>query len=208
MTSITHSEPTAEEILSRTTISQVWIALGGDPPKGSRAKAFWRKSRDPNVSVNDTKNCWFDFRDGIGGGVFDLIQRIRGGSRQDALKWLADYLGVPLDRPQWTEAERREWGRRRRVAEAEARVLVTRKHELLAALRAARDSYLQGYHRARRYIRDHGAGCAECVALAADVAETYEARYQEFDRRIDLLARARFADLLPLFRPSREKRAA
>ena len=193
-----------DEIFSRVTITQVWCALGGDPPRRARAPAFWRESRDPNISLDDNKGCWFDFRDGIGGGLIDLVQRVRGCDRKSALHWLADLAGVPLEDRAFTEADQRRW----RVARLEAEALIRRKHELLAALRGARDAYLQGYHRAGRYILVYGVDCTERVGLAADVAETYEARYQDFDNRIDLLARARFADLLPLFRAGKQERMA
>jgi len=38
-----------------------------------------------------------DHRDGLGGGILDLIQQVRGGSRGEALRWLADMRGFTLD---------------------------------------------------------------------------------------------------------------
>jgi hypothetical protein len=193
-----------DDILSRVTISRVWIALGGHPPKRNRASAFWRKTRDPNISLSDSKGAWYDFARGEGGGTLDLVCHVRGCDRKEALAWVADLAGVNLPDQPFTDADRRRW----RVARLEAGALVRRKHELLAALRGARDAYLQGFHRANRYILMRGMDCTERVGLAADVAETYEARYQDFDRRIDLLAHARFSDLLPLFRAEKQERRA
>lgn len=89
---------TAAEIIGVRPISEIWMALGGEEPKHGRARAFWRKGDNPqSVSVSDAKGAWFDHRDGKGGGVLDLIQRVRGRTRSDALQWLADLNGVTVD---------------------------------------------------------------------------------------------------------------
>jgi len=89
---------TAAEIVQSVRISQVWRALGGAEPVRGRACAFWRGGDNPQaVALDDEKGCWYDHRDGVGGGVLDLIQHVRGGTRGDALNWLADLIGVQLD---------------------------------------------------------------------------------------------------------------
>jgi hypothetical protein len=49
------------------------------------------------VSVDDRRHGWYDHRDGIGGGVLDLVVHVRGCTRRDALRWLADSMGAVLD---------------------------------------------------------------------------------------------------------------
>jgi hypothetical protein len=199
MYSISRNGVTAGEIVSRVRISDVWQALGGKAPKRGRAPAFWRQTKDLNVSLDDAKGAWFDFRDSTGGGVLDLVQHVRECSRQDALKWLADFAGVPLqDRP-LTEGERREYARQRAVAEREAGALIAWRDRLARALEEARDGYLRAYHRAVRVILRHGLDAPE-GQLAADVADCYEARYQELDRKLDVLRRASMTALLGFYR--------
>jgi len=79
-------------------ISAIWQALGGDTPRRGRAPAFYRKGDNPGaVSLNDEKGCWHDFVTGDGGGVLDLVQRVRGGGRREALRWLSELVGVPIE---------------------------------------------------------------------------------------------------------------
>ncbi|MEK7752461.1 MAG: hypothetical protein AAB654_11135 [Acidobacteriota bacterium] len=195
------------EILARASIVAVWTALGGDTPRYGRAPAFWRKTKDRNISLNDGKGVWFDHARNEGGGVLALVERVKGGTRQDALRWLADLAGVPLvDRP-LTPAERRDYARRRAIAEAEARDLLAWRTRLIGALLSYRDETFKAYHRALRHILAHGLDSLR-GELAADVVDTYEVRYQDLDRRLDVLRKARFGALLPHFRAARERRLA
>ena len=114
----------ANEVLSAVRISAVWCALGGEEPRHGRARAFWRQHADGfSVSLNDARGIWFDFRDNIGGGILALVQHVRGGMRKDALRWLSEHFCLPLAEHEWTEAEKREWARRRQAAEKQARPL-------------------------------------------------------------------------------------
>jgi hypothetical protein len=107
MPTISHAETSANEIVSARPITEVWSALGGGPLKKNRGKAFWRDGDGWNISLSNTKQTWRDFAAGAGGGVLDLIQLVRQCSRQDALRWLADYAGIPLvDRPLSPEEKR------------------------------------------------------------------------------------------------------
>lgn len=195
----------SQRVVSCARISDVWQALGGDPPRRGRARAFWRGGDSYSVSLSDAKGTWYDFRDSIGGGILDLVQHVRGDGRREALKWLADFGCIPFDRP-LTEAERREYRRRKVQAESEARALVTWRDGLIATLRGARNVYFEAYHRARLYIRDHGLD-APLGELAADVYEIAEVRYQALDEQLDLFRDANFAVLLPYFR-AHDRRAA
>ena len=86
------------EIIGAVSITDVFVGLGGDQPKNGHARAFWRDGDNPQaVSLNDAKGCWYDHRDNVGGGILDLIRRVRGGTRSDALEWLAELKGVSID---------------------------------------------------------------------------------------------------------------
>jgi hypothetical protein len=111
----------AAEIIAATTISKVWVGLGGDEPRHNRGKAFWRDGHGQNVSLDDAKGVWHDHKDGAGGGVLDLIQKARGCTRVEALKWLADFAGIPLDEQHSTPAERRRYTEQRDDARRVAR---------------------------------------------------------------------------------------
>lgn len=91
----------ASQIVSSVKISRVYVALTGTDPRQSgedryRGAATWRDGENPNVTLNDARGTWYDHGTNQGGGVLDLIVRVHGGSRQDALRWLSAYSGVPL----------------------------------------------------------------------------------------------------------------
>lgn len=104
---------TARDIIAATAITAAWVGLGGDPPQYGRARAFYRHGDNPQaVSLDDRKGIWFDHRDHVGGGVLDLIQRVLGCNRGSALRWLAEFTGLPLDERTFTTRERREYAQR------------------------------------------------------------------------------------------------
>ena len=135
----------ASDILARIRISQVYQALTGIKPRGRgetwRVPAPWRKTSDCNVSLHDGKGTWYDFVVGEGGGVIDLVARVRGGVRESALRWLADFSGAPLkdrllspDRERWAQ-ERRKLQRDLPAAELWRRAAVALGEEVLARLK-------------------------------------------------------------------------
>jgi hypothetical protein len=112
---------TASDLISHVSISAVFCALGGEVPRHGRACAFWRKGDGLNVSLSDDKGCWHHFPTDEGGGVLDLIVRAKGGSRKDALGWLANFAGVKLDDAPMTQAEKRALAKRRAADIADLR---------------------------------------------------------------------------------------
>jgi hypothetical protein len=86
---------------------------------------------------------WRDFVSGEGGGILDLVVSIRGGTRADALRWCADFAGVPMNdaplsphkREQWA-AERREFARDLPKARHWRRAAVALTEELLCVLKS------------------------------------------------------------------------
>ncbi|HEY6345098.1 MAG TPA: hypothetical protein VIY49_26675 [Bryobacteraceae bacterium] len=132
---------TAAQLIEQTSIVSVWNALGGGPLRHGRGNAFWRKGADSwSLSLNDDRGAWFDHRDGVGGGVLDLICLVRGGSRQEALKWWAEYRCVQLDgdKPLSPE-ERRRYAHARQAAPELARraeIWIIERLEELETLKA------------------------------------------------------------------------
>jgi hypothetical protein len=101
-------------------------------------------SDESNVSLDDSRGLWHDFVTNEGGGVLDVIVRVRGGSRADALRWAADLAGVqlkdtplsPRERERWA-AERREIERNLPTARLWRRAAISLTEDLLAVLKAA-----------------------------------------------------------------------
>lgn len=113
---------TASDVVSGVRISEVIHALTGKEPRrtgGSifRTAATWRGGDGLSVAGDDARGVWHDFVTGEGGGVLDLVQRVRGESRQDALRWVADFAGLALDEKKPSPDLRAEWAKRRRELE-------------------------------------------------------------------------------------------
>ena len=189
------------EIIDRRPITEVWGELGGDPPRRGRARAFYREGDNLfAVSLNDAKGCWFDHRDGVGGGLLDLILHVRGGNRRSALRWLAELNGIPLDDHPLTESERREYARQR----AEGLELAAWKERLVDALKRERERWWRIYHGALRYILDSGLD-APLGAIAADLYELAEDRVDVLNWQMDTLKTATNSDLLPAFQEQKRR---
>jgi len=81
--------------------------------------AEWRDGTGFNVSLDDVRGLWHDFATGEGGGVLDLVIRVRGSSRQDALRWVADLAGSPFDDRPLPARDRMCWAKQQRQIELE-----------------------------------------------------------------------------------------
>jgi hypothetical protein len=187
---------TAAEIISARPISEIWVALGGDIPKRGRVRAFDRNGDNPGaVSLNDEKGCWYDFVTGEGGGILDLIQRVRGCDRGAALLWLSDFTRRPLNNRPLTAGERGQYLRARQ----EAAELVAWKERLIESLKSERRHWWKVYHACRRHILEHGLDSV----FGEIMATLYEISENEIDKltsQIDTLAKASYRNLLPIFR--------
>ena len=105
----------APEIIAGVRISDVYQALTGVKPRrtGSdtwRAPAIWRDGEGLNVSMDDSRGVWHDFKTDDGGSVLALVVQVRGGSPQH---WLADLTGTPLGDQPFPPAESAELARER-----------------------------------------------------------------------------------------------
>jgi hypothetical protein len=112
------------EVLTRVKISRVYHMLTGIEPRKTgngkyRAAALWRKGDGLNVSLDDAKGVWHDFATNEGGGVLDLVVRIRGVDRHGALNWICEYLGIALNDRSMSANEKAEWGRQQRELQQE-----------------------------------------------------------------------------------------
>jgi hypothetical protein len=85
-----------QQIKSQASIVQVWAALGGGRLYHRRGQAFWRKGAGFNVAVDPERGSWYDFRDGVGGDIFSLVETVRQCDFSAALDWLAGFLGVSV----------------------------------------------------------------------------------------------------------------
>lgn len=131
---------TAQEIIGRADIVDVWAALGGGDLRHGRGVAFWRGGDNLSVSIDAKKNCWYDFVAAEGGGILRLIEAVQGCDRLAALRWLADHHNVQLDgRRPLTRQEKRAYAIRRAGAEREAAELTAWREELLRLLREERN---------------------------------------------------------------------
>ncbi len=199
---------TAAEVVAAGRISEVWAALGGDPPKHGRARAFFREGNNSSaVSLNDAKGCWFDHRDGVGGGVLDLIQHVQDCDRPSALRWLAELHGLPLEDQNMSAAERREYTSRARRAKQEAQDLVLWKGTLVDALKRERERWWAIYHATLRYLLDVGMD-APLSDAAAELHGLAEAQLEIWDSKTETLTNAAYPEILPVFREAREVLAA
>ena len=87
-------------ILAAVKISAVYSALTGTPPRRCgtnrfRGQAAWRGGENPSVALDDSKSTWFDHAASEGGGVLDLVARVKGGDRRESLHWLCEFNARP-----------------------------------------------------------------------------------------------------------------
>ena len=106
----------ASELISQVRLSDVYTALIGTKPRRtgrntSRGPATWRGGEGFNVALDDSRGTWYDHVTGDHGGVLALIQRVRCCTRSEALRWLSDSFGLPLDNKPMSRAERERYKR-------------------------------------------------------------------------------------------------
>lgn len=189
------------DIIARVQITRIAEILGVKLDRTRRrAIATWREGKNFNISLNDEKNVYHDFVTGEGGGLISFVQLVRGCDKREALQWLADFAGVPLQ--EMNEAERCEYNRRRVVAQREAQQLIAWRDGLVEAMRERRNLYFRAYHRARKYIQAPGLD-SPAGELAADCYDIYERRYQVLDQEIDELLARPWSEFLRRFRAER-----
>jgi hypothetical protein len=197
----------AREILDRISIIGIMVALGFERPRhGTRTRCILHGGDGLNFAFKEKEGTWYCHSGcNEGGGKIKLVQRALGLDKKAALTWIAELAGIPL-KP-WTEEQRREDAQRCAAAQPEADEFVAWKNSILDSLRAARDIYSGAYLRCRRFIVTHGLDDPQSDEIAT-LCETYEARYQELDRRIAAVGNVPVETLLAFFRARRAGAAA
>ncbi len=76
-------------------MSEVALALLGEPTTKHRGGLEWRYGTYGSFSIDLNKNVYYDHEAGQGGGVLDLIVRVTGGDHRDAIEWL-DTKGIRI----------------------------------------------------------------------------------------------------------------
>ncbi len=197
---------TVGDLLDRASISDVWADLGGGELRHGRGKAFWRDGDAYSVSLNQDKNVFFDFVTGTGGGVLMLIETVLGCDRRNALRWLADHLGVSLDdRQPLTREEKRRYAQRRSGAESKAQNLTGWRRDTLRRLRGERNPLYESENMAsavaRTLLAETGGGDDEAWAHIFEHALD-DQRADQIDREIQRLESATPAELVVIRRES------
>jgi hypothetical protein len=178
---------------------QLYLEHGGQR-RGKALLCLFHRDHSPSASIH--RGRFHCFRCNLSLDPIAFVERVQHASFKEALLYLADRYGVLLTNRSLSEAERREYGRRRAVAEQEAAELVEWRADMLAALRAARNWRLESYHRAQRLIIDHGLDHPMGI-IWGDAADVYEREFCDFDERIELVEQAALCDMLRLFRARR-----
>ena len=195
---------TLAEAISSVHITEVWDALGLGPVRHRRGRAFWRNGDGFNVSLDDQKSARFDYVQGKGGGVLDLITLALECDRAGAVAWLSETFALDIDQQRrLTTEEKRRYAR----AQAEAEMLLAWRAAYLDDLREQRNFHLRMYHTAIRFILSHSLNHPNANAVS-DVCERHEHLYHELDQQIDTFRAAKPEALIPLFREQRWRRAA
>jgi putative DNA primase/helicase len=82
----------------RARAQELAVEILGKP--SVRAGQEWRWGTKGSLAVviaGPKAGMWFDHEAGIGGGLVDLVCRLRGLNRQEALHWIGDRIGMAGD---------------------------------------------------------------------------------------------------------------
>jgi len=88
-----------EEVKNRVAIEEVIGEYVHLTPVGQNYRCLspFRQERTPSFIVSPSKKIWHDFGTGEGGDVFEFVARMENISRFEALKKLAQRVGVNID---------------------------------------------------------------------------------------------------------------
>jgi len=88
-----------EEVKNRIAIEEVIGEYVQLTPVGQNYRCLspFRQERTPSLIVSPSKKIWHDFGSGEGGDVFEFVARMENISRFEALKKLAQRVGLHID---------------------------------------------------------------------------------------------------------------
>jgi hypothetical protein len=158
---------TAAQLIEQSSITHVWRVLGGGDLRRGRGRAWWRRGDGWSVSLDEEHGRWFDHRDGIGGGVLDLVAHVRSGTLGDALRWLAEMRGVTLDGNKRLSREER-----RRFAQA---------HQIAPELARAAEVWYIERREELETAKAHALACEDFAALAEAAREHHRLNHLKSD---------------------------
>ena len=102
-------------------------------------KCPFHNEKTPSFSVSDEKGLFYCFGCGVGGNVFTFLKKYKNISFQEALKTIADYLGIELK-----TVSNKEIGK------------ITNLYNLLANINQVFKSNLENNSFARNYLKKRG----------------------------------------------------
>jgi hypothetical protein len=169
----------AAQIAGAVRISAILAAHGIQALK-SRFPAAWRNGQGYNVDFDDDRGVWHDFVTGEGGGILDLVGKLRGCSRKEALHWLAGFAGYALPGQPWSATERQKWlNARRQQQELEAW-----RQRGLRLLRGWRNWFWDASRHAERWLASP-AGAASFGLMKFDLAIVCVSRGERLGDRLN-----------------------
>jgi hypothetical protein len=148
---VQHYAYDSEYILSRITVAEILSAFGvPHVTRGRSACPIHKGDNKMSFSVDEKKGVWSCFSCGAGGGKIDLVAQLGGMSKSDAMKWIAETVGLPPEGPV-LESERRQMEARRKAVET-ARQVQRLRESSLSALRRYGNLLRSELLRTERYI--------------------------------------------------------
>lgn len=79
------------ENLKALPIADYLHHIGINVPQRGNICATWRGDSNPSVSINTTKNVWYDHGTGEGGSVLDLVMRVENCDFNEACRKVEDF---------------------------------------------------------------------------------------------------------------------
>ena len=114
-----YPEELVEEIRERNDIVEVIGTYVKLQKKGSSYFGLcpFHNEKSPSFSVSPDKQMYYCFGCGAGGNVFTFIMEYENYSFPEALKYLADRVGIKLPEQEYSEEEKRQQDLRMQVLE-------------------------------------------------------------------------------------------
>jgi hypothetical protein len=195
----THEDRDRIKAAAEADFFTLYVEHGGRR-RGKALLCPFHKDHAPSASIH--RGRFHCFVCNLTLDVFAFVGHARKTDFKGAMTYLSHRYGIALNNRVLTDADRREYARRREAADREAAELVAWRQDLLDALRNARNWRQDAYHQAKKLIIDCGLGHA-AADLWADAADIYERESLELDGRINTIDEMPLSELVQLFRRRR-----